>query len=70
VHSASIGHPVLGDEKYGGESMRQRMGSLPSRLYLHARSIQFNLNEVTYHFQADADEKFMRGVASLRQIEE
>ncbi len=35
VHLAGIGHPVVGDERYGKEHQRQR------RLALHARSISF-----------------------------
>jgi len=35
VHLAGIGHPVVGDERYGKEQKRQQ------RLALHARSISF-----------------------------
>jgi 23S rRNA-/tRNA-specific pseudouridylate synthase len=35
VHLASIGHPVIGDEKYGGRK------NACSRLALHAKSITF-----------------------------
>ena len=33
VHFAEAGHPVIGDEKYGGEKA--------SRLYLHAQTLRF-----------------------------
>jgi tRNA pseudouridine32 synthase/23S rRNA pseudouridine746 synthase len=36
VHLAAIGHPVLGDELYGGNA-----GSRPERLLLHARELSF-----------------------------
>lgn len=36
VHMAAIGHPVLGDELYGGNA-----GSSPGRLLLHARKLSF-----------------------------
>jgi RluA family pseudouridine synthase len=36
VHLAGIGHPVVGDKKYG------KKGDTHSRLALHARSISFN----------------------------
>jgi RluA family pseudouridine synthase len=35
-HCASIGHPILGDERYGGVE-----GPCPGRLYLHARGLEF-----------------------------
>jgi 23S rRNA pseudouridine955/2504/2580 synthase len=33
AHMSSIGHPILGDAKYGGDAAR--------RLFLHARSLEF-----------------------------
>jgi 23S rRNA pseudouridine955/2504/2580 synthase len=38
VHLASIGHPIIGDFKYGGETARG-LGEIADRLHLHARSI-------------------------------
>ncbi len=38
VHLAEIGHPIIGDFKYGGTDARPR-GAIEDRLHLHARSI-------------------------------
>ncbi|MFM7064111.1 MAG: RluA family pseudouridine synthase, partial [Actinomycetes bacterium] len=37
VHMASIGHPVVGDDKYGGD----RRGVSSHRPVLHARRLSF-----------------------------
>ncbi|MFT4058872.1 MAG: RluA family pseudouridine synthase [Legionella sp.] len=67
VHSAHLGHVIVGDEKYGslageveGVDNRQR------RLYLHARSIQFELNGIKHCFQANAEEQFSNTLKLLR----
>ena len=42
VHGASIGHPVLGDERYGDEKLNnevKRAGA--KRMFLHARELSF-----------------------------
>ena len=42
VHSASIGHPVLGDNKYGDRSINRELRKLGlKRMFLHAKSITF-----------------------------
>jgi 23S rRNA pseudouridine955/2504/2580 synthase len=38
VHLASIGHPIIGDFKYGGKAARGK-GEIPDKLHLHARYI-------------------------------
>jgi len=44
VHSASIGHPIAGDEKYGDKSFNKVMrGHGLKRLFLHAVSLRFTL---------------------------
>lgn len=61
VHAAQIGHPLIGDEKYGSHEMNhffKRMG--PYRLFLHARELSFTLpgdDSVTCRFEAPLDEK-------------
>lgn len=43
VHAAHVGHPLLGDDKYGDRSLNQPMRSLGlKRTFLHARSIAFD----------------------------
>ncbi|MDP4823883.1 MAG: RluA family pseudouridine synthase, partial [Aestuariivirgaceae bacterium] len=39
VHMSIIGHPILGDEKYGGDVGMPE--GIPNRLHLHARRIVF-----------------------------
>ncbi|MEX0921790.1 MAG: RluA family pseudouridine synthase [Rhodovibrionaceae bacterium] len=39
VHCAAIGHPILGDGKYGGKQAFPEIDGLPGQLLLHARSI-------------------------------
>jgi len=38
VHLASLGHPIVGDFKYGGTGAKGR-GAIVDKLHLHARSI-------------------------------
>ncbi len=41
VHLASIGHPVVGDDTYGGGGARKLMGLPPRRHFLHAAWLIF-----------------------------
>lgn len=42
VHSQSLGHPVVGDEKYGDKDFNQQMKQLGlKRMFLHAFSLEF-----------------------------
>lgn len=66
VHSAWLGHPVLGDEKYGKEMGVTSDFQSEKRLYLHARSVQFTLNAITYTFQAELDATFELTLKQLR----
>lgn len=54
VHCAYVGHPVLGDEKYGKSAIHQ---SLP-RLYLHAQKIKFEYQGKLRTFEAKVDAIF------------
>ncbi|MDI9819119.1 MULTISPECIES: RluA family pseudouridine synthase [unclassified Legionella] len=66
VHSAHLAHPIAGDEKYGKPVQIEGLELLKSRLYLHARAIQFNLNGKNYLFEADLDEQFAETLKILR----
>lgn len=68
VHTAHIGHPILGDEKYGKLSSPELKKALKQRLYLHARAIQFNLSGKQYSFQADLNEEFDHALKILRAM--
>jgi 23S rRNA pseudouridine1911/1915/1917 synthase len=41
VHLASVGHPVMGDDTYGGGGNRRIAGLPPRRHFLHAAWLQF-----------------------------
>ena len=41
VHLASVGHPVMGDDVYGGGGGRRVIGLAPKRHFLHAAWLQF-----------------------------
>lgn len=46
VHAAHAGHPIAGDEKYGDDGFNRQIRSLGcTRLFLHARSLAFTLEE-------------------------
>lgn len=67
VHSAHIGHVIVGDEKYGSLAGEvEGIDNKNYRLFLHARSIQFNLNGMKQLFQANVDERFASTLKQLR----
>lgn len=67
VHSAHLGHVIVGDNKYGAiAGTVEGIDNQYHRLYLHARSIQFELNGIKHFFQADADEVFSNTLKQLR----
>lgn len=65
VHAAHLGHPVAGDQKYGMEEAFSVLNLKP-RLYLHARAIQFTLNDIHYEFHAEPDVSFTQAFVQLR----
>lgn len=67
VHSAHLGHVIVGDEKYGSLAGEvEGIDNQRRRLFLHARSIQFNLNGLDRLFQANLDESFAATLKLLR----
>lgn len=67
VHSAYLAHPIVGDEKYGQNTQISVTHQLSKRLYLHAHSIQFNLEGIKFSFEADIDDEFQSAIAILRK---
>lgn len=68
VHSAHIGHPIAGDDKYGDEAFNALMRARGlKRLFLHAESLNFVWPEsdVPMSFQAPLDDELRRFLASL-----
>jgi 23S rRNA pseudouridine955/2504/2580 synthase len=67
VHSAYLGHVIVGDEKYGSLAGEvEGIDNHQNRLYLHARSIQFILNGTKQLFQANVDDRFANTLKQLR----
>lgn len=66
VHSAYLGHPIVGDRKYGSRGLTLGGEKRKQKLYLHAREIQFTLNDKNYHFKAELDEQFSQILLQLR----
>jgi 23S rRNA pseudouridine955/2504/2580 synthase len=66
VHSTHLGHPIVGDNKYGGDALMVAPDVKKTRLYLHARAIQFNLNDKDYRFEALLDDRFADTLKQLR----
>lgn len=52
VHMAGIGHPILGDGKYGGSESFFEGDSIPKKLHLHARRLVLPLKNRTLLFEA------------------
>ncbi|MFA6302043.1 MAG: RluA family pseudouridine synthase [Legionella sp.] len=67
VHSAHLGHVIVGDNKYGSVAGEvEGVDNKQKRLYLHARSIEFILNGTKQVFQANLDEQFATTLKQLR----
>ncbi|CEG58228.1 RluA family pseudouridine synthase [Legionella fallonii] len=67
VHSAHLGHVIVGDKKYGSLAGEvEGIDNDRNRLYLHARAIQFELNGTKLSFQANLDEQFANTLKQLR----
>jgi 23S rRNA pseudouridine955/2504/2580 synthase len=68
VHSAHLGHVIVGDDKYGSLAGDvEGIDNRSRRLFLHARALQFNLNGVKHVFQANLDERFANTLKQLRE---
>lgn len=58
VHSRHIGLPIVGDKKYGDKAVNTQFKQKGlNRLFLHAHSLQFKLNDETYDFNAPLPEE-------------
>lgn len=52
VHMAAIGHPILGDGKYGGPDAFLQGEDVPKQLHLHAAKLALPLRGKTLKFKA------------------
>ncbi len=67
VHAKSLGHPVIGDRKYGERSanlLMRRMGL--KRMFLHAHKISMNLTGQELHFEAPMPPELLSHLEKLR----
>lgn len=74
VHAAASGHPIIGDQKYGGLTGRKHPPkeasagrSAPQRLFLHAQSLEFQLpgDDQPRRFVASPSVEFQRVIDEL-----
>jgi len=66
VHSAHIGHPVAGDEKYGDREFNMKMREIGlKRLFLHAARFEFSIGERSYGFSAPLPADLRRALDAL-----
>lgn len=65
VHMAAIGHPIVGDGKYGGKAAFLT-GSISRKLHLHARSLRIDQpSGGRLEVSADLPDHFAESLASL-----
>ncbi len=56
VHALHVGHPIVGDDKYGDKDFNKTMRKLGcKRMFLHAYSIKFNLDEQEIFVKAEVN---------------
>lgn len=67
VHLSSIGHPVIGDDTYGGGGGRRLVGLPPQRHFLHAAWLGFThpLSGQQLEFRAPLPEDLARSLAMV-----
>lgn len=72
VHLASVGHPVVGDDTYGGGGGRRLAGLPPKRHFLHAAWLQFHHPVSGEHmdFRSPLPDDLHRSIALLGESED
>ena len=71
VHAAHLQKPLAGDSKYGEKEFNQRMRELGlKRLFLHARSLEFQLpgEARSLRVEAPLEEDLLRVLEKLRTM--
>lgn len=72
VHTAHIGHPVAGDNKYGDFKLNSRLHDMGlRRMFLHAGHVAFQLpgTQRDYQVSAPLDEQLQRFLDYLERLE-
>ncbi|MEO6698450.1 MAG: RluA family pseudouridine synthase [Paraperlucidibaca sp.] len=69
VHAQHLGHPLVGDTKYGRDADNERFKAKGlSRLFLHARDLKLTLpSGKRLNLSAPPDDDFEKGLAVLRR---
>lgn len=72
VHLASVGHPVVGDDVYGGGGGRRLAALPPRRHFLHAAWLQFHHPVTGEHldFRSPLPDDLHRSIAALAESDE
>jgi len=65
VHLSSIGHPIVGDTKYGFK--KQKMPINLKRHFLHAYVLEFSLNGKKFKFETDLPKDLQRFLEQMRK---
>jgi 23S rRNA pseudouridine955/2504/2580 synthase len=66
VHTAHVGHPVAGDEKYGDRDFNKVMRDRGlKRLFLHAARFEFSIGDRDYSFSAPLSPELRRVLDGL-----
>jgi len=67
VHTASVGHPVVGDDVYGGGGGRRLAGLPPRRQFLHAAWLRLHhpITGVALDFRSPLPPELHRSLAAL-----
>lgn len=66
VHASAFGHAVVGDDRYATREQLAKSAILrPRRLWLHARSLEFELGGEGMRFEAPAEEAFAEAFKAL-----
>ena len=70
VHLASIGHPVVGDDIYGGGGARKVVGMPPQRHFLHAAWLVFNhpVSGERLEFQSPLPEALRQSLLTVAEL--
>ncbi len=64
VHLASIGHPIIGDKKYG---FKKTPNLDLNRPFLHSNSIEFSLNSKRYKFEAEIPKELKNALYKFKE---
>jgi len=70
VHLASVGHPVVGDDAYGGGGARKVVGLPPKRHFLHAAWLVFNhpVSQERLDFRSPLPEALRQSLLTVAEL--